>query len=100
MTSNYFVYIITNHSNTTLYIGVTNDLERRILEHKDETNEGFSKKYKLKKLVYYEDFSDVKQAIIREKQLKNWRRNWKIDLIKKLNPKLTDLSIDWECFKK
>lgn len=93
MFGNYFVYIITNFSNTTFYIGVTNNLERRIYEHRSGLVEGFSKKYKLHKLVYFEDFGDVSQAITREKQLKNWHRNWKINLIKSVNPNFLDLSL-------
>ncbi|MDO8570648.1 MAG: GIY-YIG nuclease family protein [Candidatus Daviesbacteria bacterium] len=88
---NYFVYILTNFHNTTFYIGVTNNLERRIFEHKKELFDGFSKKYKLKKLVYYEEYSEIINAIEREKQLKNWHRVWKINLIKQLNPELKDL---------
>lgn len=96
----YYVYILTNENNSTLYIGVSNDLERRLSEHKNGLNEGFTKKYNLHKLVYYEDFNDVEQAISREKQLKNWHRLWKINLIKKLNPGFKDLSDEWECLKK
>lgn len=89
----YYVYILTNYSNTTLYIGVTNNLEKRIYEHKNEMIDGFSKKYKLKKLIYFEDCTDIKSAIAREKQLKNWHREWKLNLIKRLNPNLADLSL-------
>lgn len=90
----YFVYILTNISNTTLYIGVTNDLQRRIREHKAGIVKGFTQKYKLKKLVYYEDCSNIQDAIVREKQLKNWHRDWKINLIKTINPDFKDLYSD------
>ncbi|MEC4686145.1 MAG: GIY-YIG nuclease family protein [Nitrospirota bacterium] len=88
----YHVYILTNKSNSVFYIGVTNDLSRRMFEHKNKIVEGFTKKYKLKKLVYYEVTNDVESAISREKQLKNWHRKWKIDLITQLNPDWIDLS--------
>ena len=78
-----------------LYIGVTNNLQRRVFEHKQELVEGFSKKYKCKKLVYFEEYKDVKQAITREKQLKNWNRKKKEWLIKRLNFDLKDLSEKW-----
>ncbi len=88
----YYVYILTNKNNTTLYIGITNNLERRIYEHKNELFDGFTKKYQLKKLIYYEECSIAIDAINREKQLKNWHRNWKWNLIKSFNPTLKDLS--------
>lgn len=88
----YHVYIITNFNNTTFYIGITNDLTRRIYEHKNKTIKGFSSKYNLKKLVYFEETSDINSAIVREKQLKNWHRDWKINLIKSINPNFEDLS--------
>ena len=87
----YAIYIITNQYNTTLYIGVTNNLIRRIYEHKQKFVQGFSKQYNLTKLVYYEQYDDIKIAIKREKQLKNWHRDWKIELIKKVNPTFYDL---------
>jgi len=92
MSKNYYVYIITNFNNTTFYIGVTNDLTRRIYEHKNKLIKGFSAKYNLKKLVYFEETSDINSVITREKQLKNWHRVWKINLIKKENPNFIDLS--------
>ena len=78
-----------------VYIGVTNNLERRVFEHKKELVDGFTKKYKCKKLVYYELHSRVEDAIRREKQLKNWKREWKLNLIKKGNPVFKDISLDW-----
>ncbi len=80
---------------SVVYIGVTNNLERRVFEHKKELVDGFTKKYKCKKLVYYELHSRVEDAIKREKQLKNWKREWKLNLIKKGNPVFKDISLDW-----
>lgn len=91
--NSYYVYILTNFNNTTLYIGVTNDLERRIFEHKNELVDGFTKKYKLQKLVYFEECGQVMDAIAREKQLKNWHRDWKINLIRSVNSDFKDLSL-------
>jgi putative endonuclease len=90
----YFVYILTNVSKT-IYTGMTNDLERRIYEHKQKMIPGFSKRYNLSKLVYFEDATDVKQAISREKQIKGWLRKKKIALIESMNPKWQDLSLNW-----
>lgn len=91
----YYVYILTNMPNGTLYIGMTNNLERRILEHKSGSVEGFTKKYGLKTLIYFEVHQNVNEAILREKQLKKWKRQWKIDLIEKDNPNWSDLTNDW-----
>lgn len=91
MSKSYYVYIITNFTNTTLYIGVTNNLARRIYEHKNKLIKGFSSKYNLGKLVYYEETNDIKCALAREKQLKNWHRDWKMNLIKSKNPDFIDL---------
>jgi len=91
----YYVYIITNKSNKVLYIGVTNDLVRRAFEHKNKILEGFTKRYNLTKLVYYEVTNDIESAIRREKQLKNWHRDWKINLIARFNPEWEDLSKDF-----
>ena len=88
---NFYVYIITNKRNGVLYIGVTNDLERRIYEHRNKLFKGFSEKYKLTKLVYCERFQYVEDAIKREKQLKAWKRQWKINLINSINEKWEDL---------
>ena len=87
----YYVYILTNKKQGTLYIGVTNDLVRRIWEHKNHVVEGFTEKYKLGRLVYYEETDNDESAIQREKQLKNWHRPWKITLIEKNNPEWNDL---------
>lgn len=94
MTSVYYVYIMSSFSGT-LYIGVTNNLKRRVYEHRQELVEGFTKKYKCKKLAYFEEYQDINLAIAREKQLKNWRREKKEQLIKKLNSDLKDLSENW-----
>ena len=91
----YYLYILTNKTYGTLYIGVTNDLERRVFEHKNELIEGFTKKYDLKKLIYFETFQHVNDAIKREKNIKKWKREWKISLIEKDNPNWVDLSKDW-----
>jgi putative endonuclease len=95
LNKNYYVYILTNKRNTVFYIGVTDDLKRRLYEHKNELIEGFTKKYQLKKLVYFEEYQNINEAIKREKQLKNWHRDWKINLIKNKNPTFKDLSEDW-----
>ena len=88
----YFVYIMSNKTNSTLYVGVTNDLRRRITEHKNETLDGFTKKYHLHKLVYFEEYSEVNDAIARKKQLKGWVRAKKNWLIESQNPNWNDLS--------
>lgn len=90
-----FVYIMSNKRLTTLYIGVTNNLERRVFEHKMREGSKFTTKYKLNRLVYYEEFEDITDAIAREKQLKNWHKEWKWNLIKSDNPELKDLSEEW-----
>ncbi len=92
----YYVYILTNTCNTVLYIGMTNDINRRMREHRSGTKRGFSKRYRLWKLVYLEEFSEVRDAIYREKQLKNWRRQWKLNLIREENPDMKDLWVDWK----
>lgn len=91
--SQFFVYILASQRNGTLYIGVTNNLQRRIYEHKNELIEGFTKKYKIKNLVYYEIHTEIEEAIKREKALKKWNRAWKIKLIEKNNPNWNDLSV-------
>ena len=86
-----FIYILSNHSRSVLYIGMTNNLNHRIEQHKNGVGSSFTKKYKIVDLLYFEEFTDINQAISREKQLKNWRRDWKIDLIKEFNPEMKDL---------
>jgi putative endonuclease len=91
MDRTYYVYILASRRNGTLYIGVTNNLLRRVSEHRDGIAEGFTKKYGVKHLVYFEAFGDINAAIHRETRLKKWRRQWKIDLIQKENPLWDDL---------
>ncbi|MFA6619175.1 MAG: GIY-YIG nuclease family protein [Candidatus Neomarinimicrobiota bacterium] len=91
----YYVYILSNKMRTTLYIGVTNDIERRMFEHKSAHGSKFCKKYKVYDLLYYEEYPLVVDAIGREKQLKNWHQEWKWNLIKKNNKHLQDISKDW-----
>ena len=86
------MYVLTNKGNKVLYIGVTNDLNRRMSEHKQGLIQGFADKYKLKKLIYVEKYPSIKEAITREKQLKNWHRNWKLNLICSINPNFDDLT--------
>lgn len=95
MKKDFYVYIMTNYQETTFYIGVTSDLMRRVCEHKNKEKEGFSAKYNLNKLVYFETTDSSMAALNREKQLKSWRRQWKIDLIKSTNPNFDDLSLQW-----
>ena len=97
MDKNAYVYFMANENNNVLYVGVTNDLERRVWEHKNHANENsFTSKYNRHKLVYFEHIDSIKSAIAREKQLKNWKREWKNDLIVKQNPQWIDLSIEWQ----
>ncbi|MCD2421396.1 GIY-YIG nuclease family protein [Niabella pedocola] len=91
----YSVYIVSNYLRTVLYIGVTNDLVRRMQEHKSGDGAGFTARYHCYYLVYYEDFSDIRNAIAREKQLKRWHREWKLNLIREQNPDMKDLSDEW-----
>jgi putative endonuclease len=90
----FHVYMMASESGV-LYLGVTNSLERRVMEHKQKTVEGFSSKYKTSKLVYFELFADIRNAIGREKQIKRWRREKKIALIERINPTWRDLSEDF-----
>ena len=92
MNKAYYVYLITNFKNTVLYTGVTNDLERRVFEHKNGTYEGFTKKYNCNKLVYFEVYSDPENAIKREKEIKGWVREKKDNLINAVNPAWLNLS--------
>ncbi len=91
MSKQSYIYIMTNIENGTLYVGVANDLIRRVYEHKNKLIEGFTQKYKLDKLVYYEIFDDIEVAIAREKQLKGGSRKRKLDLINKVNRQWEDL---------
>lgn len=95
MEKQYCVYILTNYEETTFYIGVTSDLIKRVWEHKNKVIKGFSSKYNLTKLVYFETTDSSISAIEREKQLKRWHRQWKINLIKETNPNFNDLSENW-----
>ena len=90
----YYLYIMASRKNGTLYIGVTNDLVRRVWQHKNDVHEGFTQKYGVHRLVWYEATTDIKGAIIREKQMKKWKRQWKINLIEKENPNWDDLYAD------
>ena len=94
MAKQYYVYIMTNRSGT-LYTGITNDLRRRVWEHKQKLVAGFTKRYNITRLVYYEETNDVKAAIACEKQIKGWLRRKKIALIESVNPGWKDLSADW-----
>ena len=87
----YYVYILCNKRNGTLYTGVTSNLIKRIWQHKNEAVEGFTKQYSLKRLVHFEQYQDVKEAILREKRIKKWNRRWKINLIEQNNPNWDDL---------
>ena len=88
---NSFVYILASRRNGTIYIGATTNLIKRIYEHKNKCVDGFTRKYSVDKLVYYEIFDDIQQTLYREKRLKTWRRKWKLKLIEKQNPQWKDL---------
>ena len=92
MSETYYVYMLTNQYNNVLYIGVTNNLTRRLYEHRSGMIEGFTQKYKVHKLVWFESCHEIKDAIAREKQLKGWTRSRKEELIAKMNPEWQDLS--------
>lgn len=92
----YYVYILTNLSNKVLYTGITNNLERRLYEHKHKLIKGFTEKYNVNKLVYFDSTTDVKSAIAREKQIKGWTRRKKVELIESVNPLWRDLSEDFK----
>jgi putative endonuclease len=94
MIKNYYVYILASKRNGTLYIGVTSNLAKRIYEHKHKSIGGFTKKYNVDRLVYYETTEDVESAILREKRLKKWKRQWKVELIEQKNPNWKDLCYD------
>ena len=93
----YFVYLLTSRKHGTLYLGVTNDLVRRVFEHKSEAVPGFTARYRVDRLVWFECYDDPRTAIAREKELKKWRRDWKIRLIEESNPEWVDLyeGISW-----
>ncbi|MCX5712268.1 MAG: GIY-YIG nuclease family protein [Candidatus Omnitrophica bacterium] len=88
-----YVYLLANKSNTVVYTGVTSDLQKRIFEHKQKAIEGFTKKYNVNKLVYYEVFDDMENAILREKQIKGGSRKKKLELVLKINPEYNDLYV-------
>jgi putative endonuclease len=94
--NNGYVYILSNYTRTTLYIGVTNNIERRLYEHKSGKGSKFTHQYNCKYLMCLESFDDISDAINREKQLKNWHKEWKWNLIRVNNPELKDLSTEWE----
>ena len=91
----YFVYLVTNWNHDVMYAGVTNNLPRRMYEHKHKLVDGFTKKYNVNKLVYFEETSDITAAIVREKEIKKWRREKKNNLVTSLNPEWEDLSAGW-----
>ena len=95
MNKTYYVYLITNWKNKVLYTGVTNNLERRLYEHKNKLIKGFTEKYNINKLVYFEQTNDIESAITREKEIKKWRREKKNSLVESANKQWEDLSKQW-----
>jgi putative endonuclease len=91
----YFVYILTNWRDSVFYTGVTNDLERRVYEHREGVNKGFTKKYNCYKLIYFEKHSHIDEAIRREKLIKRYKRDWKKNLVESINPEWKDLAQGW-----
>jgi putative endonuclease len=89
----YYVYVLTNWNNRVIYIGVTNDLERRVFEHKNKLVKGFTEKYNVNKLVYFEETGDVNAALAREKEIKKWRREKKDALVRSINPQWLELKL-------
>jgi putative endonuclease len=89
----YYVYLLANWNNKVLYVGVTNDLERRVFEHKNKLVKGFTEKYKVNELVYFEETGDVNVALAREKEIKKWRREKKDALISRINPQWSELKV-------
>lgn len=87
-----FVYILSNKNNTVIYVGVTSNISKRLNEHKEHAVEGFTKKYNIDKLVWAEEHTDMESAIVREKRIKKWNREWKVRMIEEQNPKWEDLS--------
>lgn len=94
MSNIYYVYILTKERNSVFYVGVTNDLVRRVHEHKTNFIPGFTMKYNIKMLVYYEEFDSIEEAIEREKLIKKWKRKYKINAIERMNPEWRDLYFD------
>ena len=94
-TANFYVYILANKKDGVLYIGLTNELERRLYEHKTKRLKGFTSKYNIDKLMYFEEFETYEEAFTRERRLKKWNRDWKIELIEKENSGWDDLSAEW-----
>ncbi|MDZ7612995.1 MAG: GIY-YIG nuclease family protein [Flavobacteriaceae bacterium] len=94
-TGQYYVYILASKPNGVLYIGVTNNIQRRMIEHKCKVNKGFSSRYNVDKLVFLETHQYIREAIKREKRLKKWNREWKVELIEKENPEWQDLAAGW-----
>src|SRR6478609_5643574 len=95
MERTYYVYIMASQRNGTLYVGMSGDLSRRVYEHQEGLTPGFTTKYGVKRLVWYEDFPTADEAISAEKRIKRWRRKWKLELIEKLNPTWADLYETW-----
>ena len=91
LTRSYYVYLLASRRKGTLYVGVTNDLSKRVWQHKQDLGEGFTKKYGVKSLVWFEQTESIESAIVREKQIKKWNRDWKVELIEKTNPQWRDL---------
>jgi putative endonuclease len=87
----YYTYILTNKNNSVFYIGVTNNIIARTYQHKSKEQESFTAKYNINKLVYFEEYGEIEEAIIREKKLKRWNKDWKVELIEKMNPNWDDL---------
>ncbi len=93
--ANFYVYILTNKPKGVLYVGMTNELERRIADHKTKQVKGFTYKYNVDKLVYFEEFESYDEAFTREQRMKKWNRDWKVKLIEEKNPDWKDLSANW-----
>lgn len=96
MSQSYYVYLLTNWNDQVIYVGVTNNLERRLYEHKHKLVQGFTAKYNVNKLVYFEETPDVNAALQREKEIKKWRREKKNNLVTSINPEWQDLSEGWK----
>ena len=92
----YYVYMMSNWNNRVLYTGVTNNLERRVYQHKSKYSKGFTERYNVSKLVFFETHDDIRAAITREKQIKGWLRNKKNNLVTMQNPEWKDLSLEWQ----